>query len=359
MRNHITPSVRIVSAIVVLSSVFLFGLDSHADSNSATKVSPGTFSGAKPTVYPSWFKESFLEFSDDIAEAAEQGKRVMLLMHQDGCPYCNLLVERNLSQKNIVDLMRSRFEVIELNIWGDREIITVDGETFTEKEFASALRVQFTPTLLFFNEQGKPILTLNGYLPPNEFLTALRFVAEHHESQMSYRDFVHSQPVTGEGADKLITQNFFQSPPYNLERSNDASDKPLAVFFEQKQCPNCETLHHKVLVDEDTRNLLDNFDVVQLDMWSNQPLITTTGMETTAREWASDLNVSYAPTILLFNHVGEEVIRSEAWFKIFHTQSLFDYVQSESYQNEPNFQRYISARADHFIEQGIDVDIWR
>jgi len=359
MRINIKSSFWIISTILIASSAISFASDSHADTNSATKVTPGTFSGAKPTEYPSWFKESFLEFSDDIAEAAEQGKRVMLLMHQDGCPYCNILVERNLSQKNIVDLMRSKFEVIELNIWGDREVITVDGETFTEKEFAAALRVQFTPTLLFFNEQGKPILTLNGYLPPNEFLTALRFVAENHESRMSYREFVRSQPASNEGANELIEEVFFQSPPYNLVRSGGTSDKPLAVFFEQKQCPNCETLHHKVLVDEDTRNLLTNFDVVQLDMWSDQPLISTTGATTTAREWASELDVSYAPTILLFNSVGEEVIRSEAWFKIFHTQSLFDYVHSESYQFEPNFQRYISARADHFIEQGIDVDIWR
>ena len=359
MRINIKSYFWIISTILIASSAISFASDSHADTNSATKVTPGTFSGAKPTEYPSWFKESFLEFSDDIAEAAEQGKRVMLLMHQDGCPYCNILVERNLSQKNIVDLMRSKFEVIELNIWGDREVITVDGETFTEKEFAAALRVQFTPTLLFFNEQGKPILTLNGYLPPNEFLTALRFVAENHESRMSYREFVRSQPVSNEGANELIAEGFFQLPPYNLVRSGGTSDKPLAVFFEQKQCPNCETLHHKVLVDEDTRNLLTNFDVVQLDMWSDQPLISTTGATTTAREWASELDVSYAPTILLFNSVGEEVIRSEAWFKIFHTQSLFDYVHSESYQFEPNFQRYISARADHFIEQGIDVDIWR
>lgn len=359
MRINFKCSVWIISSFLITVSTFSFVLDSYADTNSSTKVTPGTFSGAKPTEYPSWFKESFLEFTDDIAEAAEQGKRVMLLMHQDGCPYCNLLVERNLSQKNIVDLMRSKFEVIELNIWGDREVITVSGETFTEKEFAAALGVQFTPTLLFFNEQGRPILTLNGYLPPNEFLTALRFVSEHRESQMSYRDFVRSQPVSGEGVNKLIAQAFFQSPPYNLNRANGASDKPLAVFFEQKQCPNCETLHYKVLVDEATRDLLENFDVVQLDMWSDQPLISTTGAKTTARDWASELDVSYAPTILLFNSVGDEVIRSEAWFKIFHTQSLFDYVQSESYQFEPNFQRYISARADHFIEQGMDVDIWR
>ena len=88
--------------------------------SSTSETSLGTFLGAKPTEYPPWFKESFLEFADDIAEAAEQGKRVMLLFHQDGCPYCNLLVERNLSQKNIVDFMQSNFSVIALNMWGDR-----------------------------------------------------------------------------------------------------------------------------------------------------------------------------------------------------------------------------------------------
>ncbi len=351
--------IRMLSFAFIAWPALVYAIESDTDSSQKSAATPGTFYGAKPTEYPSWFKESFLEFTDDIAEAAEQGKRVMLLMHQDGCPYCNILVERNLSQKDIVDLMRAKFEVIELNIWGDREVITVEGQTFTEKEFAAALKVQFTPTLLFFNEQGRPILTLNGYLPPNEFMTALRFVSGQHESKMSYRDFVRSQPSTSTGADELIAQPFFQSPPYNLDRSNGESKRPLAVFFEQKQCPNCETLHHQVLVDEETRSLLSEYEVVQLDMWSDEPVVSPTGVQTTARDWASELEVSYAPTILLFNRAGDEVIRSEAYFKVFHTQSLFDYVASEEYRNQPNFQRYISARADHLIEQGIDVDIWR
>ncbi len=326
--------------------------------SSASETSLGTFSGAKPTEYPPWFKESFLEFADDIAEAAEQGKRVMLLFHQDGCPYCNLLVERNLSQKNIVDFMQSNFSVIALNMWGDRQVVTVGGDAYTEKELASALKVQFTPTLIFFNERGKPILTLNGYLPPNEFLTAIRYVGERHESTVSYRDFVHSEPRDDSGVKKLIFEPFFQSPPFILDRTASQTNRPLAVFFEQKQCPNCEILHKNVLIDEESRKLLTEYDVVQLDMWSDTPLISTSGEKTTARDWASSLGVSFAPTIILFNRNGEEVIRSEAWFKIFHTQSLFDYVHSESYQTEPSFQRYISVRADHLIEQGIDVDIW-
>ncbi len=51
-------------------------------------------------------------------------------------------------------------------------------------------------------------------------------------------------------------------------------------------------------------------------------------------------------------------MRSGAYLRTFHLQSVFDYVLSGSYQEQPSFQRFISARADHLREQGIDVDLW-
>ena len=60
-------------------------------------------------------------------------------------------------------------DVVAVNMFGDREVTTRDGDTLTEKAFAAAMRVQFTPTLLFFNEQGEVVLRLNGYIPPQSF----------------------------------------------------------------------------------------------------------------------------------------------------------------------------------------------
>jgi thioredoxin-related protein len=71
------------------------------------------------------------------------------------------------------------------------------------------------------------------------------------------------------------------------------------------------------------------------------------------------LNVTYAPTIVYFNRQGEEIIRSDSYFRIFHTQSVMDYVLSEAYRDEPSFQRYLSARAGAIREKGIDVDLLR
>jgi thioredoxin-related protein len=318
----------------------------------------GQFFGARHTEYPSWFKESFLNLKDDIAEAKAANKRVVILFHQENCPYCNALVERNLAQKDIEELMRSRFDVVAINMWGDRDVTDIDGQRLTEKALASALKVQFTPTILFFDEAGKTILRLNGYIPPQRFKLTLEYVAQHKETELSYRDFMaKNEPAASKK--ELYAEDFFVPAPYDLEPKAGSKARPIAVFFEQKDCPACETLHTKILNDKDTRAIIRKFVAVQLDMWSNTPVVTPDGRQTTARDWAKGLDVKYAPTIVLFDSQGKEIIRSEAFFKVFHTQGIFAYVESGAYKKEPNFQRFLSGRADAIRETGKDVDIWR
>ena len=322
---------------------------------SASDKKRGAYHGAMATEYPAWFKDSFLNLREDIAEAKAQKKRVMLMFTQDNCPYCNALVERNLAQKAIEQRLRERFDVIAVNIWGDREVVGLDGKQYTEKSYAVSQKVQFTPTLLFFDEAGKMILRLNGYLPPERFKTAIEYVAQGKEKSIPYRDYIaaNTPPASG-GA--LFKQDFFKPAPYQLQRR---SSRPLAVFFEQKDCPSCAELHQKVLTDPDTRAVLRKLDVIQLDMWSKTPVVTPQGKRLTAREWAKSLDVKYAPTIVVFDPHGREIIRSEAFFKVFHTQGIFTYAVDGAYKTEPNFQRYLSARAEKLREEGKDVDIWR
>jgi len=356
--NPAPTRIRPPTILPALVTLLAIALVPPAPAAEAARGTLGSFSGARETVYPDWFKEGFLELADDVREAAQRGKRVMVFFHQAGCPYCNRLVEVNFARKSIEDKVRTHFDVIAIDIWGDREVLSVAGKRYTEKAFSAALHVQYTPTLLFFDEHGKIVLRLNGYLPPRTFTVALDYVAGHHESATSYRDYLAANlpPAT---SGELNPEPFFTAPPYILTRDPALAAPPLAVFFERKQCANCDTLHRRILRDPTTRKLIKKFDSVQLDMWSMTPLITPDGRRTTARAWATELNISYAPTIVYFGRGGREVMRSDSFLKTFHTQSVMDYVLSEAYRSEPNFQRYISARADRLRAAGIDVDIWR
>ncbi len=341
--------------------LFVMSAGALAAETPAEHAAKGAYLGAKSTEYPAWFKESFLDLRDDLAEAGKQGRRVMLMFTQDNCPYCNLLVERNLSQRDTEALLRDKFEVIALNMWGDRPVTGVDGHVLSEKAFAKSLKVQFTPILVFFDEAGRVILRLNGYVPPARFKVALDWVAEHREKQQPFRDYVAAREGAGSeaaGKGELIAEDFFLKSAADLRRRGKAA-RPLAVFFEQKDCPDCETLHRRVLADPELRVLLARFDNAQLDLWSRAPITTPDGQRTTARDWARQLDVKYAPGIVLFDSRGKEIIRWESSFRVFHTVGMFDYVLSGAWRQEPEFQRYLSSRGDRIRETGRAINIWR
>lgn len=308
------------------------------------------------TEYPAWFKNSFLDFRDDVRDAAQAKKRLVLFFYQDGCPYCKKLVEVNLAQKTITDSLQKNFDVITVNLWGDREVRDFDGEQLIEKNFAAKKKVMYTPTLLFFNEKGDVILRVNGYYEPHKFQAALDYVSGKHESKGNFRDYfakINPPPPAG----VLHSQPFINKAPPQLTRVKAAGAKPLMVLFEQQQCPACDELHTDIFKRKESVEQANRFDVVQLDMWGRTPVTTPDGSATTAVEWAKKLDVKYAPSFVFFDSTGQEVIRMEAYLKSFHVQSVMDYVASGAYKTEPSFQRFIEARAEHLREKGVTIRI--
>lgn len=128
---------------------------------------------AQTNEVPAWFAESFLEFPQDVEEAAGEGKRLMLYFWQDGCPACKRMKETTLADRAIVDETRRHFIAVALNVFGERELQWTDGRTLREKELARTLSIRGTPTLLFLDEQGGIALRRVGYIAPEQFAATL------------------------------------------------------------------------------------------------------------------------------------------------------------------------------------------
>lgn len=304
---------------------------------------------------PKWFVESFLDFREDVADAAKEGKRVMLYFGQDGCPYCKALMQVNFAEKDIVEKTRRHVLPIALNIHGDRETTWIDGKVRAEKELARFLEVQYTPTLLFLDEKGGVALRLNGYLPPDRFRAALDYVAGRMERKLSYAEYLAKRAPGGAGG--LASQPFFDKRT-DLRRVARAG-KPLAVVFEQKGCEECAELHREGFSRAEVKQLVAGFSMVQLDLAGGRALVTPDGSPTNESEWAKELKVTYAPSIVFFDASGREVFRAEGYLRPFHLASVFDYVASGAYREEPSFQRFIQKRADTLRHAGKPVDLWK
>ena len=307
---------------------------------------------------PDWFKLSFLDIREDVEEAAAEGKRVLLYFYQDGCPYCAKLLRDNFSQRIITEKTKKHFDVIAINMWGDKEVTDINGNETIEKEFAKNLRVMFTPTLLFLDEKGKVALRVNGYYFPEKFSAALDYVAQKMETIIGFGDYYRSKsPVPATG--KLHADPSYLKSPYNLTGIARKSKRHLLVLFEQKQCKACDELHQDIFQRKRTKDHLERFDVVLLDVHSKDILVTPDGKSKEVNQWAKELNVKYVPSMLYFDAGGKEVFRAEAYLKAFHVQGIMSYVFSESYKTQPNLQRYLSAVGDEMREQGLEVDLMK
>jgi thioredoxin-related protein len=232
--------------------------------------------GASPHAIdiPPWFTESFLDFREDVRDAARDGRRLMIYFGQDGCPYCTALMKTNFSQRTIVDKTKKNFVAIALNIFGDRETTWIDGRTLSEKALARSLDVQFTPTLLFLDEKGAVIARLNGYYPPHKFEAVLDYVAEHRERKISLGAWL-ARNARDAASPRLADEPFFLAPPPDLRRR--PGGKPLLVLFETPYCGPCDEMHREGFKREKVRALLSQFDVARFALGATTRLTTPAG----------------------------------------------------------------------------------
>ena len=301
-------------------------------------------------VMPAWFKNSFFDLKDDLEEAKEAKKAGMAVYFgQKDCAYCKALMEVNLKIPDIMKYMRKNFDVIPLDIWNSRQVTDLQGVSLTEREYAIREKTNFTPSFIFYDLDGNVALRLRGYYPPYSFRAALKYVVEGFYKEESLKAYMERADPPGKfELEELNSQLFFERPPYALDRSHFKAEKPLIVFFEQKSCHACDILHTEPLGDLDVLELIDEFEVVQLDIEADDPVLTPAGENMTARTWSEKLGIFYTPALVFFDQSGKEIIRLDSVTGQHRLQGVLRYVLSGAYKKYPTYLEYRFGRFDAF-----------
>jgi hypothetical protein len=69
-------------------------------------------------------------------------------------------------------------------------------------------------------------------------------------------------------------------------------------------------------------------------MWSDAPVITPAGERTTARDWAAELGLFYAPSVLFFDEHGREILRVDSVARFYRLRNVLNYISSKAYLTE-------------------------
>ena len=136
----------------------------------------------------------------------------------------------NLRIPEIADYIKEHFVVLQLNLWGDREVTDLDGEVTTEKKLARKYRVQFTPTIQFFPKQlaadsEKPVQEvevwrLMGYWKPFHFKHTFVYVHEEgFKTEPNFQRWLQGRAAEYEAQGKEVDLNgYYFADPELIEK---------------------------------------------------------------------------------------------------------------------------------------------
>lgn len=148
-----------------------------------------------------FFLDSFLEMGADLEEAAADGKGLIVIFEQRGCPYCRELHNVNFERPEIVDYIKENFLVVQLNLWGDREVLDFDGEALSEKDLASKWFVNFTPTTMLISPDAvgaqdireATAFVMPGYFKPFHYVSSLEYVMSGEYKSLGFQRFLQAK----------------------------------------------------------------------------------------------------------------------------------------------------------------------
>lgn len=154
-----------------------------------------------------WFSITFKDVAEDISDASAQGKRLVLVFEQRGCIYCAKMHETILSDPEVASYLQEHFHVVQFNLFGDEEVIDMDGQALAEKAAARKWGVVFTPTMLFMPEQAidgtsvsdAAVARMPGAFDKLTFLHLFQWVKEKgYESDEHFQKY-HARKIEARG----------------------------------------------------------------------------------------------------------------------------------------------------------------
>jgi len=187
------------------------------------------------------------------------------------------------------------------------------------------------------------VARLNGYYPPHRFEAVLDWVAGRRERKIALAG-VPAHRVREPGWEQLHDEPFFLKPPYDLRRRGA---RPLVVFFERRPARRCDELHREGFRGTGNRESLKALRAwARFALGERTPVTTPAGDRLPAEDWARSLGLSYTPSVVFFGTDGREAVPHRSLPAAVSSLGLARIRRERAYLREPNFQRFLQARAE-------------
>ena len=117
-----------------------------------------------------------MSLEEAFTRARAERKCVLVDVYTDWCSWCKKMDRETYTNTQVRAMLEKEFLVVKLNAESDAEL-TFNGSRMTMVEFAQQAGVTGYPTTLFFDSNGRKVVSLPGYMDAPRFARVLDYVS--------------------------------------------------------------------------------------------------------------------------------------------------------------------------------------
>jgi thioredoxin-related protein len=122
-------------------------------------------------------KINWLNYDAGLQKALNEKKYIMINFYADWCYYCKMMDNQTFGNLSIIENLKEGFVTIKVNADKERKLV-------------SRYRITGFPATLFLEYDAAPILFFPGYMPPDMFDKALKYIRGNNYKHMKYKEYL-------------------------------------------------------------------------------------------------------------------------------------------------------------------------
>ncbi|MEZ4483040.1 MAG: thioredoxin family protein [Syntrophotaleaceae bacterium] len=121
-------------------------------------------------------KLNSLDYETALQKSKDTQRPLVIFFTSPWCYQCTEMERKVFKNKEIISTLNEQFVLVEVDISRDKKL---------KEDFL----INYTPTTLFLDFQGRPIIDEKGYVPTNRFRKLLQYVSEGHYKTTAFSCF--------------------------------------------------------------------------------------------------------------------------------------------------------------------------
>jgi len=140
----------------------------------------------------------WLSFDKGMALAKKNNKLMVVDFYTDWCHWCKVMDEQTYGDNTIVKYAAGNAVMVKLNAETEKKF-EFKGAKYTGRQLSQLFGVTGFPTTVFISPKGELITSVSGFIPPEKFITILKYLAGNHYEKMKYDEFVKQEEAKNKG----------------------------------------------------------------------------------------------------------------------------------------------------------------